>query len=158
MATEIERKFLVAGNGWRTGATSKRVRQGYLSVDPLRIVRVRTSGNEAYLTIKGEQHGMARTEFEYVIPLADAEHMLDRLCAKPLIEKIRYLVPHNGLTWEVDEFFGDNAGLIVAEIELADANQVITLPDWVGQEVTQDDRYYNAQLVQQPYNVWRPAV
>ena len=84
--------------------------------------------------------------------------MLDRLCAKPWIEKTRYLVPHNGLTWEVDEFFGDNAGLIVAEIELADTDQVITLPDWVGQEVTQDDRYYNAQLVQQPYNVWRPAV
>ncbi len=158
MGTEIERKFLVIGDGWRTGATSKRVRQGYLSVDPLRIVRVRTSGDEAYLTIKGEQHGMARTEFEYAIPFADAEHMLDRLCAKPWIEKTRYLVPHNGLTWEVDEFFGDNAGLIVAEIELADTDQVITLPDWVGQEVTQDDRYYNAQLVQQPYNVWRPAV
>ena len=157
MATEIERKFLVSGDGWRAGATPKRIRQGYLSLDPLRTVRVRISGDAAYLTIKGEQQGMARTEFEYAIPLADAEHMLDYLCAKPLIEKIRYRVPHNGLTWEVDEFFGDNAGLIIAEIELSDTHQAITLPDWVGQEVTHEARYYNSMLVQQPYSVWRSA-
>lgn len=157
MSTEIERKFLVLGDSWRAGAPSKRVRQGYLSLDPLRTVRVRVSGDAAYLTVKGEQQGMTRTEFEYALPLTDAEHMLDHLCAKPLIEKTRYRVPHNGLTWEVDEFFGDNVGLIVAEIELTDANQAITLPGWIGQEVTDDDRYYNSMLVQRPYRVWRTA-
>ena len=157
MATEIERKFLVSGDGWRIDATSKRVRQGYLSLNPVRIVRVRISGENAYLTIKGEQQGLSRSEFEYAIPLVDAEHMLDHLCAKPLIEKTRYRVPHDGLTWEVDEFFGDNAGLIIAEIELSDTHQAITLPDWVGQEVTHEARYYNSMLVQQPYSVWRSA-
>lgn len=171
MATEIERKFLVKQESWRTTADAHyrekgaRYRQGYLSTDKERTVRVRTiaqvrsaqgEGGEqhGYLTIKGKSVGASRAEYEYEIPMQDAEEMLDTLCQRPLIEKIRYKVDQGGVTWEVDEFFGENAGLIIAEVELEDADQSFTKPAWVGQEVTDDPRYFNANLVEHPFSCW----
>lgn len=156
MPTEIERKFLVSSDEWRTadGVRSAPFRQGYLSLQPGRTVRVRIAGEQAYITIKGERTGLARAEFEYAIPSEDANYLLDHLCEHPLIEKTRYFVPHNGLTWEIDVFSGDNTGLIVAEIEFDDPNQTIPLPPWVGLEVTDDLRYYNSHLVNWPYSKW----
>ncbi len=154
MAREIERKFLVCGEGWRAGK-SQVYRQGYLSTDNERTVRVRTAGERAFLTVKGVTRGATRAEFDYQIPADDAREMLDTLCLRPLIEKKRYLVEYDGLTWEVDEFLGDNHGLILAEIELDSEDQVFKCPDWVGSEVTGDSRYYNASLVAHPYSEWR---
>jgi len=156
MPTEIERKFLLSNDEWRKveGVRSAPFRQGYLSLQPGRTVRVRIAGEQAYITIKGERTGLARAEFEYAIPIADANYMLDHLCEHPLIEKTRHFVPHNGRTWEIDVFSGDNAGLIIAEIEFDDPNQTITLPHWVGTEVTDDIRYYNSHLVKWPYSKW----
>jgi CYTH domain-containing protein len=154
MANEIERKFLVRGDAWRTGARSERFRQGYISTETGRTVRVRIGGAQAYVTIKGERQGLSRLEFEYNIPVADAEQMLDALCQKPLIEKTRHFVEANGMLWEVDEFAGENAGLVLAEVELEHADQAITLPNWVGEEVTEDARYYNSNLVRRPYSTW----
>ena len=154
MAEEIERKFLVRSDAWRRAATGTVFRQGYLSTVKERTVRVRVAGDRGLLTIKGITVGATRTEFEYPIPAADAEQMLDELCEQPVIEKSRYLVEHDGLTWEVDEFAGVNAGLIVAEVELASADREIDLPDWVGEEVTDDARYYNANLIAKPYSEW----
>jgi CYTH domain-containing protein len=152
MAREIERKFLVAPGQWSPGAIAgTRIRQGYLSTDPARIVRVRTGGDRAYLTIKGATSGIERAEYEYPMPPADAEWMLDHLCLQPLIEKTRYRVPFGGRTWEVDVFFGENAGLIIAEIELQSADERPDLPPWVGAEVSHDARYFNAALVARPY-------
>jgi CYTH domain-containing protein len=153
MAVEIERKFLVIGDAWRVAATGTSYRQGYLCNRVDCSVRIRTGGNEAWLTIKGETVGMTRQEFEYPIPLADAEALL-ALCQQPLIEKVRYRVEHAGHVWEVDEFASDNAGLVVAEIELHSADQLLELPDWVGEEVTLDPRYYNASLQLIPYRLW----
>jgi adenylate cyclase len=155
MAKEIERKFLVDGAGaWRE-AKAVVYRQGYLHRSRERTVRVRTAGGRAYLTIKGETIGMGRLEFEYEIPLAEANELLDGVCERPLIEKTRRKLPYANLVWEVDEFFGDNAGLIVAEVELQDEAQPVTLPPWVSREVTHDPRYYNANLVDYPYSLWR---
>ncbi len=154
MAKEIERKFLVTGDEWRKGAVGSVYRQGYLCRTPERTVRVRLAAGRGFVTIKGKTTGAVRDEFEYEIPAADAEAMLTDLCEKPLIEKTRYLVKHAGLTWEIDEFHGDNAGLIVAEVELQAADQRITKPAWVGREVTDDPRYYNASLVIRPFNTW----
>jgi CYTH domain-containing protein len=154
MALEIERKFLVRDDSWKAGAAGVAYRQGYLSTDKLRTVRVRTAGDSAYLTIKGASRGIARAEYEYAIPPADANEMLDTLCQKPLIEKCRYRVPHAGLVWEIDEFFGDNAGLVVAEVELADERQTFELPPWAGEEVSGDARYFNASLIAHPYRCW----
>ena len=155
MATEIERKFLIKHVGWRASADGgTRFQQGYLCRVVGRTVRVRLAGEQAYLTIKGETVGLARAEYEYAIPVADAIQMLDQLCERPLIEKTRYLVPHAGLTWEVDVFEGANTGLIIAEIELVSAEQAIPLPDWIGQEVSDDPRYYNANLVERPFGGW----
>lgn len=154
MGQEIERKFLVEGDAWRALAEGTRYRQGYLSTVKERTVRVRTIGDKAYLTIKGITQGIARAEFEYEIPLADANALLDDLCERPLIEKDRYKILHGGLTWEVDEFFGENAGLVLAEVELEAEDQVVELPDWVGQEVSDDPRYYNANLIASPYRTW----
>ena len=159
MAQEIERKFLVVGDEWRAGQCTT-IRQGYLSVDAERTVRVRTkvvqeSGStQGYITIKGKSIGTARTEYEYAIPLADANELLDHLCIPPLIEKHRYTLDYAGMTWEVDEFFGDNQGLIVAEIELASPEQPFATPPWLGAEVTGDARYFNAALVHHPYTTW----
>ena len=123
-----------------------------------RTVRVRTISDKAYLTIKGITVGASRTEFEYEIPVMDAEEMLDNLCEKPLIEKNRYMVEVGALTWEVDEFFGENEGLIIAEIELQSEDQPFDMPDWVTEEVTADPRYYNANLINHPYTRWKKSI
>lgn len=154
MNQEIERKFLVSSEAWRSGAEGVRYRQGYLCTDPQRTVRVRTAGARGFLTIKGLSRGAARAEFEYEIPLAEANHLLDALCLRPLIEKMRYTLEAGGLTWEIDEFEGENAGLILAEVELEREDQTVDLPAWIGQEVTGDPRYYNANLIQRPYKTW----
>jgi CYTH domain-containing protein len=154
MATEIERKFLVKDDSWREQAVGSHYRQGYLSTDPDRTVRARVAAGKGYLTIKGRTMDAARAEYEYVIPVQDAEALLDELCKPPLIEKTRYRIDYQGLVWEVDEFEGENAGLVIAEVELASADQVIALPAWVGEEVTADPRYYNANLITNPYSRW----
>jgi CYTH domain-containing protein len=154
MAQEIERKFLVQGDAWREGAQHVLIRQGYLNADGARTVRVRTKGDHAYVTIKGPQVAYTRAEYEYEIPFADADEILDHLCMRPLIEKRRHLVHHAGMVWEVDEFLNENAGLIVAEIEMQDASQHIELPAWVEQEVTGDFRYTNSNLVKRPFTTW----
>ncbi len=153
MAQEIERKFLVRGDGWRHGE-GERYRQGYLCSEPGRTVRVRVAGARGYLTVKGRTEGIARDEFEYPIPLDDAEAMLDRLCVPPLIDKTRHRVEHAGHSWEVDEFHGENEGLVLAEVELATADERPPLPAWVGEEVSQDPRYFNANLARRPYRSW----
>ena len=155
MGREIERKFLVIGDGWREGAVGRLYRQGYLSADPLRTVRVRSDGRSGFLTVKGPNRGAARDEYEYEIPLADAEEMLDRLRTGPLVEKTRYLVPHAGLVWEVDVFEGENRGLVVAEVELEGEDQPVQLPSWIGREVTGDERYYNVNLANNPFRSWK---
>lgn len=154
MGIEIERKFLVKGEDWRFLATGQTYRQGYISTVRGIAVRVRIAGDRAYLTIKGKTQGMTRQEFEYPIPLNDAETMLDTLCDRPLIEKTRYAIQLGNFFWEIDEFFGDNQGLILAEIELIDENQEIDLPTWIDREVTDDPRYYNVNLVRHPYKDW----
>jgi adenylate cyclase len=154
MPTEIERKFLVKGDDWRTLATGTVYRQGYLSTKKGCTVRVRLVGDRGYLTIKGSTKGISRAEYEYPIPAEDAQEMLDNLCEAPLIEKTRYKIEFAGLTWEVDEFAGENQGLIIAEVELTDENQTIQLPDWIGKEVSDDSRYFNANLVQHPFSQW----
>lgn len=154
MATEIERKFLLANDAWRTGVVGRRYRQGYLSTDKARTVRVRTIDDEAYLTIKGATRGVSRLEFEYPIPAADAGVMLEQLCEQPIIDKTRYRIPHGDHVWEVDEFHGVNAGLVVAEIELGSEDQAFERPDWVGEEVSGDPRYFNANLIAHPYCDW----
>lgn len=154
MAKEIERKFLVLGDAWRALAKGTVYRQGYLSTVKERTVRVRTIDEKAFLTIKGITVGATRAEYEYDIPTADATEMLDDLCEKPIIEKSRYKIPFEGFVWEVDEFAGVNAGLIVAEIELADEDQKFTKPDWIGEEVSGDPRYFNANLIANPYSNW----
>ena len=153
MATEIERKFLVVGDAWQNG-TGTLYRQGYLSTAHERTVRVRIEGERGTLTVKGPSRGATRTEFEYGIPAADALAMLDTLCERPLVEKRRHRVEYAGLVWEVDEFLGDNEGLVVAEIELETEDQALTLPPWIGDEVTHDPRYYNSNLVRRPYREW----
>lgn len=152
---EIERKFLVLNEDWRALATSAiPMRQGYLNNEKRCSVRVRISGDEAHLNIKGATIGAKRLEFEYPIPLEQASIMLDSLSAGPLIEKVRYLIPQGHLTWEIDVFSGDNAGLVVAEIELSDADEAFDIPTWIGEEVTHDTRYYNTRLSREPYSTW----
>lgn len=154
MGTEIERKFRVSGDAWRGRGTATRYRQGYLSTVKERTVRVRVAGDRAQLTIKGITVGASRTEFEYEIPVDDADVMLDELCEQPIIDKVRHVVEIDGTTWEIDEFAGANAGLVVAEVELDDADQHVTRPAWLGEEVTDDPRYFNANLVAHPYSEW----
>lgn len=155
MGREIERKFLVTSNDWRKGARRSRLRQGYLLAGKEKSVRVRLEGGRGTVTIKGRAKGLIRAEYEYAIPARDARALLDLLCEKPLIEKTRHRVRHAGLLWEIDEFFGDNAGLIVAEAELRTARQKVALPPWAGKEVTRDPRYLNANLFKNPYRRWK---
>lgn len=155
MGKEIERKFLVRPRGWIAPGTGVAIRQGYLSAGEDGTVRVRIAGDRAYLTIKGPTTGMSRDEYEYEIPPADAEEMLARMCRKRTIEKTRYRVPFGGHTWEVDEFSGDNRGLVVAEVELADEKEPVEIPEWIDREVTGDPRYYNANLAEHPFSSWR---
>ena len=154
MATEIERKFLLASDSWREGARGQRYRQGYLSTDKERVVRVRTIDETAFLTIKGITRGISRLEFEYAIPLDDAETMLEVLCHAPIIDKTRYRIRHGHHVFEVDEFHGNNAGLIVAEVELDSEDEAFERPNWLGEEVTDDPRYANANLIEHPYSSW----
>ncbi|NER49886.1 MAG: CYTH domain-containing protein [Symploca sp. SIO1A3] len=154
MATEIERKFTVKNDQWRRLATGIVYRQGYIATKKGITVRVRLVGKQGYLTIKGSTVGISRTEYEYPISATDAQEMLDNLCQSPLIEKTRYKIEHAGLIWEVDEFAGENQGLVVAEVELTEENQIIELPAWIGKEVSDDPRYFNANLVQHPYSQW----
>lgn len=154
MGVEIERKFLVRGDAWRVGAVGESYRQGYLSTDPARTVRVRVAGNRAYLTVKGKGEGLVRAEFEYPIPVDDALALLDGVCLRPLVEKVRYRLEHGGRTWEVDEFEGENRGLLLAEVELPGPEEALDLPPWAGEEVTNDPRYYNANLVRRPFRKW----
>jgi adenylate cyclase len=152
MAIEIERKFLVVGDFWRN-APPVHYAQGYLNRDKQRTVRVRIAGEQAFLTIKGVTQGARRAEFEYPIPLWDAKELLN-LCEQPLVEKYRRRIAFEGHIWEVDEFLGENQGLVVAEIELEAEDAVFTRPDWVGEEVTSDARYYNSNLAQRPFSLW----
>ena len=154
MATEIERKFLVNGRDWQTQGQGTRLVQGYLSSVAERTVRVRIDGEQATLNIKGKTEGATRSEWEYPIPVAEAEDLLSRLCEQPLIDKIRYRIPYEGFVWEVDEFFGENAGLVVAEVELESEDQTFEKPDWLGEEVTHDARYYNSNLIKHPFSTW----
>lgn len=154
MQIEIERKFLLKNEDWREGASGILYRQGYLCTDPERTVRVRIGGDTAILAIKGGSDGIARAEFEYPLPIEDAALLLDQLCLQPLVEKYRYFVPFAGLTWEIDEFLGANAGLLLAEVELERVDQAVPLPPWAGAEVTGDPRYYNAYLARHPYSSW----
>jgi adenylate cyclase len=154
MAEEIERKFLVSDNSWRRLGSGQRYRQGYLSTVKERTVRIRVAGDKGSITVKSINLGTTRSEYEYEIPLADANEMLDCLCERPLIEKIRYRIHLGDLTWEVDEFEGENHGLITAEIELRDENQAILLPAWIGREVTGDPRYFNSNPVVHRFSMW----
>ena len=155
MATEIERKFLVRHDGWREGASSgRRFRQGYITRSGGVTVRVRRIGERAFLTVKGPRQGISRPEFEYEIPVDDAERMLRELCQHPPLEKVRYDVRYAGLLWEVDVFEGAHRGLVLAEVELERADQPVSLPVWIGAEVTQDPRYRGATLARATA-VWR---
>ena len=156
MGVEIERKFLVTGSGWRE-VPGVYFCQGYLNRDKHRTVRVRIAGDRGVLTVKGLTTGSSRPEFEYTIPLEDAKQMLP-LCDGPLIEKNRYAVQYCGLVWEVDEFLGDNKGLIIAEVELESEDQSFELPDWVGTEVTKDPRFFNSNLATAPFKLWATSL
>lgn len=155
MGVEIERKFLVAGEGWRAQGEPVLLRQGYLSSQAERTVRVRIEGGRGVLTIKSKNVGAARGEWEYEIPVAEAAELLDGLCERPLIEKYRRRIHFGGFVWEVDEFLGENAGLVVAEIELPAEDAVFDKPDWAGEEVTHDLRYLNSRLIKQPFSTWK---
>ena len=155
MGRELERKFLVDPGAWHPDpARGVRYRQGYLSVDPARVVRVRRAGPTGALTVKGLTTGVERAEFEYAIPPADADALLDTLCLRPLLEKTRYREPWGGKMWEIDVFEGENAGLIVAEVELSSPSESVELPLWAGKEVSADPRYFNSNLAQHPYTRW----
>lgn len=156
MPYEIERKFLVKDESWRDRARDPmRIRQGYIVAGARASVRVRISGGRAWLNLKSATVGVSREEFDYEIPASDAQQLIDTLCVRPLIEKTRYFVDHAGHCWEVDVFEGDNAGLVVAEIELDSEDEPFELPPWAGMEVSRDRRYYNAALVQLPYSRWK---
>ncbi|RZJ72452.1 CYTH domain-containing protein [Flavobacterium sp.] len=153
---EIERKFLVKSQDFKNSASHKfHIAQGYLNSNPERTVRVRIKGESGFITVKGKgnETGTTRFEWETEISLMEAKPLL-KLCESGSIEKIRYEVPVGRLTFEVDEFFGDNSGLILAELELSDENEPYEKPDWLGQEVTNDDRYYNSYLSKNPFSKW----
>lgn len=155
MGIEIEHKFLIRDERWRSQVErSMWIRQGYLISDARCSVRVRIAGEQAFLNIKSGTLGIQRSEYEYPIPVADAEEILNALCEKPLLEKTRHLVRCGEHLWEVDEFAGDNAGLIVAELELSRPDEPFVRPDWLGEEVSHDIRYYNSQLARHPYRTW----
>lgn len=155
MGIEIERKFLVRNDAWRTLADAGTTYvQGYLLGARQASVRVRIEGEQAFINIKSMTLDIRRLEFQYPIPLHDAREMLAQLCGKPLVEKTRYKLPHAGHVWEIDVFAGVNAGLIVAEVELAAEDEALDLPEWIGEEVSHDPRYYNVNLVQHPYTSW----
>ena len=151
---EIERKYLVISDEWKGKSQGVLYRQGYLSTDPERTVRVRLEGEEGRITVKGEKKSGAGDEYEYEIPGDEAAYIIDHLCIKPVIEKMRYKINYKGNTWEVDEFFGENLGLILAEIELDSIDQPFEKPVWIGEDVTEDQKYKNASLVKNPFGEW----
>jgi adenylate cyclase len=155
MGTEIERKYLLADDGWRAEISrSQRLVQGYLARSQTSAIRIRIAGDQAELNIKQSLDGVRRLEYEYPIPLADAQEMIDAVALRPLIDKTRHLVTRGPHTWEIDEFHGENAGLVVAEIELDDADESFERPSWLGEEVSSDPRYYNSNLSRHPYGSW----
>lgn len=154
MAKEIERKFLVTNDAWRRLGTAIPYCQGYLHSDETSVIRIRIQGSEARLTIKGRPTGIVRPEYEYPIPTEDAKELLALTDQKKLIEKNRTKIPYKGKVWEVDEFFGKNTGLVVAEIELESENESFEKPTWVGKEISEDPRYYNVSLAHHPYSEW----
>ena len=154
MPVEIERKFLVKNDDYKIHAARVLFKQGYLSVESGRTVRIRTYDNKGFITIKGKAHSFTRDEFEYEIPADEADMLLDNLCIRPLIEKIRHFIIYGGNEWVIDEFLGVNKGLVVAEIELESEEQLFEKPDWLGEEVTFDRRYGNSHLVRKPYSEW----
>ncbi|EGY51898.1 CYTH domain-containing protein [Neisseria shayeganii] len=157
MSIEIERRFLLANNDWRALAGVPQIlRQGYLKVDKACSIRVRISGSQAWLTLKGYLSDVSRSEFEYQIPLADAEAILSGLCPFKL-EKYRYTVSYQGFTFEIDEYLGENAPLVVAELELPDEDTPYPRPAWLGEEITSHGHYTNAYLSKHPYSSWPPA-
>ena len=155
MATEIERKFLVLNDDWRAIVESDmKIVQAYLASNEFSSTRIRIQDNRANINIKSATLGITRSEFEYAIPVVDAQSMIDDLCIKPVIEKTRYTVKHMQHSWEIDVFSGENQGLIVAEIELSSPDEPFETPSWIGEEVSNDARYYNVCLVRNPYKTW----
>ncbi len=155
MGIEIEHKFLLRNSHWRQQVErSTRMRQGYLTSDARCSVRVRVANSQGFLNLKSGTVGIQRSEYEYPIPLAEAEEILDTLCEKPLLEKTRHFLHFDEHLWEIDEFEGKNAGLIVAELELRRPDESFARPDWLGAEVSHDLRYYNSQLTRHPYQDW----
>lgn len=155
MADEIERKFLVRSDAWRGTGEGTLYRQGYLVNSESQTVRVRIADRDAWLTIKGTRVGLTRPEFEYPIPAGDAEQMLATLCDGSLVEKTRYKVPVGRHVWEIDEFHGDNAGLVLAELELEHEAESFERPEWLGEEVSDDPRYYSGSLAKEPFSSWK---
>lgn len=155
MAIEIERKFRLADDSWRQSAQRRTLlRQGYIANTRRASVRVRLAGEAGWLSVKAMTPGLSRAEYEAAIPAAEANEMLDRLCEGPLIEKWRHIVPYQGSEWEIDEFLGANAGLVIAELELDAEDAPFARPPWLGVEVTYDERYYNFRLSQRPFRHW----
>ncbi|MEN8928836.1 MAG: CYTH domain-containing protein [Flavobacteriales bacterium] len=154
MPQEIERKYLLKNNSWKSEVTSEnKIVQGYLNSNPARTVRIRITNNIGFLTIKSKNKGSVRKEFEYEIPLKEAEELI-QLCEKPIIEKTRFLVKREKHTWEIDVFDGENKGLTVAEIELTEENESFKIPDWIAKEVTSESKYFNSQLIANPFSKW----
>lgn len=155
MALEIERKYLVINDKWKENILSESVlKQGYIAHQPNATVRVRIADSTAYLNIKSATTGITRAEFEYQIPLADAEQILEQVADSPFIDKTRYKVQWGNHVWDLDLFAGENQGLIMAEVELSSEDESFELPPWAGEEVSGDPRYYNASLVKHPYSQW----
>lgn len=154
MPHEIERKFLVTSDEYKESGGKTHIQQGFLSLAKKRVVRIRITGDKAMLTVKGISRGAKRIEFEYEIPVGDAEIMIEKLCKKGIIDKYRYIIHHENNIWEVDEFLGDNKGLVIAEIELTHEDQSFEKPRWVGKEITHDPRYFNANLAKKPFSDW----
>ena len=155
MGKEIERKYLIKTDNYRSCSSKKYYKQGYLSTSEERVVRIRIIEEKGFITIKGKNKGATRLEYEYQIPVNEANELIDTLCIHPIIEKFRYTCKIDDLTWEIDEFLGDNTGLVIAEVELPEENYPITLPAWIGKEVTSDTKYYNSNLVKHPYKEWK---
>jgi len=157
MGIEIERKFLIKNERWRSLVeTSKSCTQGYVNLKGNGSIRIRIIGDKGFVTLKGPREGIRRSEFEYEIPVADATILLDSFCDAAVISKIRHELTYEGNLWEIDEFSGENNGLLIAEIELESEHQTVSLPDWVGKDVSEDERFFNAHLAKHPISSWSP--
>jgi len=154
MNTEIERKFIVLNSSYKQLGTSEYCIQGYIRSTKKPFIRIRTIGTQSFLTMKSNINEISRIEYEYKIPNKDAKELLELFCKNSIIEKYRYKIQYKGTLWEVDEFLGDNKGLVIAEVELISENSIFNKPDWIGKEVSSDKRYYNYNLFKHPYNKW----